>query len=237
MRPYTFHGLTDTSSYHVLSIDYRGYGYSTGSPGESGLIQDAYTAVEWAIKVAGVPPSQIVLLGQSLGTAVTSAVAEKYAVQGIEFAGIVLIAGFSDLATMIGGYRMGGLVPLLGPFSYWPGFVKALDRFIVDKWRSADRLVNIVRHTKSRLRLSLVHARDDSDIPYTEDNKLFQAAVGELLGSVDEAEFLAMKEQRTIHKGKDSAVTTWESEPDILIRQELVPYGGTFPPPTQLLHR
>lgn len=227
MRPETFHALTDAGSFHVVSIDYRGFGYSTGVPSEAGLIQDGYASVEWAINVAGVPPSRIVILGQSLGTAVASAVAEKYSAQGVEFAGIVLVAGFSDLATMIGGYRMGGLVPLLGPFSYWPGFVSLLDRFIVDKWHSADRLVNIVRRTKTRLRLSLLHAKDDADIPYIEDDKLFKAAAGELIGDMDEAEFRAMKEQRTIHKGADSAVTTWKADPDIIIRQELIPYGGT----------
>ncbi|KAJ4165163.1 hypothetical protein LMH87_006809 [Akanthomyces muscarius] len=226
MRPETFHALTDAGSYHVLSFDYRGFGYSTGVPSEAGLIQDGFTLVEWAMNVAGVPPSRIVILGQSLGTAVASAVAEKYSGKGVEFAGIVLVAGFSDLATMIGGYRMGGLVPLLGPFSYWPGFVKLLDRFIVDKWHSADRIVNIVRRTKTRLRLSLLHAKDDADIPYTEDNKLFKAAAGELVGDIDEAEFHAMKEQRTIQKGKDSAVTTWKADPDMIIRQELIPYGG-----------
>ncbi|TQV96439.1 abhydrolase domain-containing protein [Cordyceps javanica] len=226
MRPETFHALTDTSSYHVLSIDYRGFGYSSGVPSEAGLIQDAYTLVDWAINVAGVAPNRIVILGQSLGTAVASGVAEKYSAQGVEFAGIVLVAGFSDLATMIGGYRMGGLVPLLGPFSYWPAFVRLLDRFVVDKWHSADRLVNIVRRTKSRLRLVLLHAKDDSDIPHTEDNKLFKAAAGELVGDIDEAEFRAMKEQRTIRKGEDSTVTTWKAEPNIIIRQELIPYGG-----------
>ncbi|KAF1737803.1 Protein ABHD12B [Beauveria bassiana] len=226
MRPETFHALTDTSSYHVLSIDYRGFGHSTGVPSEAGLIRDAHTLAEWAINVAGVSPDRIVILGQSLGTAVATAVAEKYSRQGVEFAGIVLVAGFSDLATMIGGYRIGGLVPLLGPFSYWPGFVKLLDRFIVDKWHSADRLVNITRRTKTRLRLSLLHAKDDADIPCTEDNKLFRAAAGELVGNISEDEFRAMKEQRTVHKGEDSAVTTWKAEPNIVIRQELIPYGG-----------
>lgn len=196
-------------------------------PSESGLIQDGYSLVEWTIKVAGVDPSRIVILGQSLGTAVASGVAERYSAQGVEFAGIVLAAGFSDLAGMISGYRMGGLVPLLGPFSYWPAFVKLLDRFIVDKWHSADRLVNIVRRTKTRLHLSLLHAKDDSDIPYTEDDKLFRAAAGETVGDVGEADFQAMKEQRTIHKGEDAAVTTWKAKPNIVIRQELISYGGT----------
>lgn len=226
MRADLFHALTDSSSYHVLSIDYRGFGHSTGVPSEAGLIRDAYTAVDWAIHVAGVPSSRIVILGHSLGTAVASGVAEKYSAEGVEFAGIVLIAAFSDLAAMIGGYRISGILPLLGPFSYWPGIVRLLDRYVIDKWHSSDRLVNIVRRTQTRLRLSLVHAKNDADIPYMEDNKLFRAAAGETIGEVDDTEFNILKEERTVRRDKDSAVTTWKAVPNIVIRQELVPYGG-----------
>lgn len=212
----------------MLAIDYRGFGHSSGAPTEQGLIQDATTLLEWTMNELGIPPQQIVLLGQSLGTAVASGVAEKYAIQGIEFAGIVLVAGFSELATMISGYRILGLIPLTGPFGYWPAFMRALERFVVDKWHSADRLGNIVRHTHTRLRLNILHAKNDKDIPWTEDNKLFKAAANEIAGGLDDAEFEAQKEQRTIHKGKDAFVTTWKSEPDMIIRQELIRYVGKF---------
>ncbi|PNY29844.1 Abhydrolase domain-containing protein 12B [Tolypocladium capitatum] len=229
LRPDSYHALTDTSSYHVVAIDYRGFGHSTGVPSEKGLILDASTLVEWAVNVAGVPPSRIVLLGHSLGTAVVSGVAERYALKGVEFAGIVLVAGFGDLASMLSGYRIGGFVPLLGPFAAWPSFVRLLDRFIVDKWHSASRLTNIVRHTKMRLRLFMVHAKNDRDIPWTEDNKLFRAAANETAGGLDDGEFEAWKEQRTVHRGKDAFVATWRSDPDIMIQQELFPYGGHDP--------
>lgn len=226
VRPDSYHALTDTSSYHVVAIDYRGFGHSTGVPSESGLIQDAATVVEWAINVAGVSPSRIVLLGQSLGTAVVSGVAERFALQDVEFAGIVLVAGFSDLTTMLSEYRIGGIFPALGPLRVAPWFLRLVHRFIVDKWPSAERLANIVRHTKTRLRVNLVHARDDADIPWTEDNKMFKAAAQETVGILDDAEFDAWKEQRTVHKGKDAFVATWTAEPNIVIRQELFPHGG-----------
>ena len=226
VRPDTYHALTDNSPFHLVAVDYRGFGHSTGVPSEEGLITDASTVVEWAIHVAGVPASRIVLVGHSLGTAVVSGVAERYAVRGVEFAGIVLVAGFGDLASMLSGYRIGGLVPLLGPFSAMPSFVRLLDRVVVDKWHSANRLTSLVRHTKTRLRLSLVHAKDDWDIPWTEDNKLFKAAANETVGMLDDAEFEAWKEQRTVRRGKDAFVTTWLAEPDMVIRQELFPYGG-----------
>ncbi len=37
IRPASYHALTDTSNYHVLAIDYRGFGHSSGSPTEAGL--------------------------------------------------------------------------------------------------------------------------------------------------------------------------------------------------------
>ncbi|KAJ4266211.1 hypothetical protein NW762_004192 [Fusarium torreyae] len=226
IRPLSYHSLTDTSSYHVIAIDYRGFGHSTGSPSETGVIQDAATLVEWATKVAEIPASRIVLLGQSLGTAVVSAVAEKYALQGVEFAGITIVAGFSDLANLLLGYRIVGIFPVLAPFRMFPSLMRFIHRFVVDKWHSDQRLANIVRHTKTRLRINLVHAKDDSDIPWTEDNKLFRAAAQETIGIMDDDEFANWKEQRTIRKGKDAFVTTWEAEPNMIIRQELFPHGG-----------
>ncbi|KAF4988588.1 hypothetical protein FGRMN_9708 [Fusarium graminum] len=226
IRPLSYHSLTDTSSYHVVAIDYRGFGHSTGTPSETGVIEDAATLVDWATNVAGIPASRIVLLGQSLGTAVVSATAERYALQGVEFAGVTIVAGFSDLANLLLGYRIGGIFPVLSPFQMWPSLVSFIHRFVVDKWYSDRRLANVVKHTKTRLRINLIHAKNDKDIPWTEDNKLFRAAVQEAVGVMDDDKFAAWKEERTIHKGKDAFVTTWTAEPNMIIRQELFPYGG-----------
>src|SRR4051794_2247033 len=110
-RPEAYRGLLSTStgpSIHVLTVDYRGFGLSTGSPTEEGLILDAIAVVQWAVNVANIPPSRIVLLGHSLGTAVTIAAAEHFVSAKSsgkkEFAGIVLVAGFSDLPTLLTTY-------------------------------------------------------------------------------------------------------------------------------------
>jgi abhydrolase domain-containing protein 12 len=193
-----------------------------------GLITDGVALVDWAMHVAGIPPSRIVLLGQSLGTAVASAVAEQYVQQGVEFAGIVLVAGFSELPTMLSEYRMGGYVPVLAPFHAWPALLRLFHYLIVDKWHTSARVANIVRLTKGRLRLSLLHAKNDPDIPWTEDNKLFKAAVMDKVGIRDDTTFEAWKKERTIEKGDNAFVTTWSTEPNIHVRQELFPYGGTL---------
>ncbi|TPG20395.1 hypothetical protein EAH87_07770 [Sphingomonas koreensis] len=50
----------------VLTIDYRGYGASTGHPSEAGLNADALAAYDWLHRI-GVARQQIIVLGQSLG--------------------------------------------------------------------------------------------------------------------------------------------------------------------------
>ena len=44
-------GASDVT--HIITIDYRGYGYSTGSPTEQGLITDGLTITEWAMDTLG----------------------------------------------------------------------------------------------------------------------------------------------------------------------------------------
>ncbi len=234
IRPASFHMLTDTSTYHVIAIDYRGFGYSTGSPTETGLIIDGSAIVDWAIQVAGIPASRIVLLGQSLGTAVTSGVAEHFAQEGIDFAGVILVSGFSSLPTMLSHYSIAGYVPVLLPLRAWPWLLNQVLGRVVDKWASADRLRDAVRAVKERggrLRLSLIHAKNDWDIPSKEDDRLFAAAVagtGQNDEAADAEAFAAEKERRTIHKGENAFVATW-TDGDVIVQQELFPYGGKFP--------
>ena len=78
------------------------------------------------------------------------------------------------------------------------------------------------------MRLSLVHAADDWDIPAEEDDKIFKAVGKALMGDVNEESFPEMKDKRTVGLGKDAFVTEWK-EGDVTVRQELFPFGGEFP--------
>ena len=110
------------SKIHVLTVDYRGFGYSTGSPSEEKLILDARAIVDWPIDVAGIPASRILIFGQSMGTAVSLALSEHYALQSppVAFAGTVLVAPFVDVATLVSTYRIAGTIPILSPFARFP---------------------------------------------------------------------------------------------------------------------
>jgi fermentation-respiration switch protein FrsA (DUF1100 family) len=75
----------------LLALCYRGYGGSSGSPSEQGLIRDAAAAYEFA--AARYEPARFVLWGESLGTAVAIALAANRKVGGL-----ILDAPFTSAA-------------------------------------------------------------------------------------------------------------------------------------------
>ena len=179
------------------------------------------------MKTAEVPSERIVLFGQSLGTAVASGVAELCADDDLEFAGIILIAGFSKLPTMLTGYRISGYVPVFGPFSWVPLTSRCLQALIYEKWPSEDRLARVVKRTKTRLRLTFIHAQNDMDIPCHESDKLFRSAASATLpDGLDPLEFESKKENGTTKWEKGAFRRIWTAEPNIIILQEQFPHGG-----------
>lgn len=79
----------------IFAIDYRGYGRSEGSPSEEGLYADAAAALETVIARTDTESSDVVAVGQSLGSAVAVELATDH-----EFAGVVLEAPFTSVPDM-----------------------------------------------------------------------------------------------------------------------------------------
>jgi len=226
-RTDSYRALSDgsTSNIHILAIDYRGYGLSTGTPTEEGIITDGIAAVDWAMRVAKVPSNRIIILGQSLGTAVTTAVAEHYALQGIEFAGVVLVAGFTDLPTLLTSYSIAGWVPVLSPLRPYPRLQRLFTSYVVDTWQSASRLANYIRVSK-RVRLFIIHSKDDYEIPWSHSEGLFLAAANATVeGGMELGLLEKLKARATIDMGHGAFISTWKTGDDKVIREEIVAYG------------
>ena len=81
----------------VLAIDYHGYGDSGGSPSEKALISDASAAWKYAIEQLQYQPSQIVIVGESLGGGVAVQLAATQCRQNAAPAGLVLSATFCSM--------------------------------------------------------------------------------------------------------------------------------------------
>jgi abhydrolase domain-containing protein 12 len=129
----------------VLAFDYRGFGISTGTPSETGLLNDAEAVVHWALNTARISPDRIVLLGHSLGTAVVSGIAHQYAKIGIEFAGLILCAAFTNAGGAFASYSIGGIIPVLAPVKLSSAFHAWFSGKMRDTWHSDRRLAELAR--------------------------------------------------------------------------------------------
>ncbi|PWY70798.1 abhydrolase domain-containing protein [Aspergillus sclerotioniger CBS 115572] len=207
---------------HVLTFDYRGFGLSSGQPSESGLLNDARAVVDWAINVAGIPPSRILLFGQSMGTAVSIAISHELALQSppVVFAGTVLVAPFVDIATLVSTYRVAGVIPILSPLARFPWLFGYLQRFIRDKWLSKDRVAEYVRANEVNeepYHLTIVHAEDDYDIPWHHSQAVFWHAVrGSVPGGISYDDLQLKKLDAQVDLGAAGTIMDWEIDHGIL---------------------
>lgn len=132
----------------VMVIDYRGYGRSEGWPTERGLYQDADAGYEW-LRAKGWGEDRIVLVGESLGSAVAVELASRKSC-----AGVVLEAPFPSARAVAAR-----VLPVLGPALVW-GF---------------DSLSRIA---EMRAPLLIIHGDRDEVIDYDLGMALYNAAPG-----------------------------------------------------------
>lgn len=142
------------------------------------MLNDAKCVVDWGLNVAGIPPERIVLLGHSLGTAVAAAVALHYITLDtkIEFAGLILCAAFTNCGRAFSSYSIGGVFPVLAPVRLIPSLQGWFSRRMRDTWLTDQRLMSLVRES-SRFSLVLVHAQDDTTMPWDQTEELFKSAL------------------------------------------------------------
>ena len=146
MRAGRFKWLT-ADGIGLVALSYRGYGGSTGTPSETGLVNDAVAAYDFA--AARYPAKRIVLWGESLGTGVAIALAAERKVGGI-----ILDASFTSLADVWAAAYP--LVPVR-----W---------LIKDPFRSDERIARV------RAPLLALHGELDRIVPITLGERLFSLA-------------------------------------------------------------
>ncbi|MEM6586823.1 MAG: alpha/beta hydrolase [Pseudomonadota bacterium] len=132
----------------VVFVSYRGYGGSTGTPTEAGLISDARAAYDWVLS-KGVGPGDIALVGESLGTGVAVQLAAQR-----EVGALVLGAPFS--ATVDVAAKRFPWLPVR-----W---------LMKDQFRSRDYIVDVTAP------ILIQHGTEDRVVPFEFGRALFEAA-------------------------------------------------------------
>ena len=89
---------------HVLMVEYRGYGLSTGTPDEKGLKIDSQAGLDWIRQREEIKKSSIIVFGQSIGGAVAVQLVARNQKKS-EIAGLVLENTFLSIRKMIPRYE------------------------------------------------------------------------------------------------------------------------------------
>ena len=66
------------AGFGLVAVSYRGYGGSEGQPTETGLYDDAATALSYALNTLHIPENNIILYGESLGTGIATHLATTH---------------------------------------------------------------------------------------------------------------------------------------------------------------
>ncbi|KAF7297732.1 AB hydrolase-1 domain-containing protein [Mycena kentingensis (nom. inval.)] len=151
---------------NVLAIDYRGYGDSSGTPTETGVLRDARAAWNWLVE-KGAEPSDILIVGTSLGTGVSALLSAELSDEGVAPRGVVLLSPFSSIAKVLETYHIFGLVPLIKPLGMIPWATNLVMKALIHRF-DTDLLV-----PRMKGQILIAHAEDDWDIPYTHSIALF----------------------------------------------------------------
>ncbi|CEL60407.1 Monoacylglycerol lipase ABHD12 OS=Danio rerio GN=abhd12 PE=2 SV=1 [Rhizoctonia solani AG-1 IB] len=174
LRTRLYSTLSSRLNANVLAIDYRGFGDSGGVPSEQGLLSDARAAWDWLIE-NGSKESDITVVGQSLGTGVSAGLVAELAEEGVSPRGMVLLAPYSSIATLLETYNLGGKLPILQPlqkFRFVFGFVL---KFLRHRFDTLSVINDIT------CPITIIHATDDWDIPVAHAKVLFDSLLESLL--------------------------------------------------------
>ncbi|KAI9752927.1 MAG: hypothetical protein M4579_005413 [Chaenotheca gracillima] len=85
---------------NVFMLEYRGYGFSTGSPHEQGLLIDAQTALDYIKQRPDLRHTKVVIYGQSLGGALSVQLVAKNQEKG-KIAALILENTFTSMRKLI----------------------------------------------------------------------------------------------------------------------------------------
>jgi fermentation-respiration switch protein FrsA (DUF1100 family) len=140
-----FHGL----NLSTLIFDYRGYGRSEGRVSEQGTYRDAAATWHYLTERRGIPASQVILFGRSLGAAIAAHVASHRSP-----AGLIIESGFVSV----------------------PELAAQLYPWLPARWLARFRYPTGEYVKRVPAPVLIIHSRDDEIIPFAQGRSIFSQA-------------------------------------------------------------
>ncbi|EFP90160.2 uncharacterized protein PGTG_16438 [Puccinia graminis f. sp. tritici CRL 75-36-700-3] len=168
----TTYGACDEGLNFVI-YDYRGFADSSPSslfpPSEEGLIKDARTVWDYMVG-SGANPRNISIIGQSLGTGVSAALAHRLITEeNVTPNSLCLIAPFTSIPELLKTYSLFKFIPILQPLSVFPKAQSwLLDTFLTTHFNTKAIIPSITTN------IMLIHAQDDIDVHPSHSKSLFE---------------------------------------------------------------
>ncbi|KAF2274915.1 uncharacterized protein EI97DRAFT_434818 [Westerdykella ornata] len=256
-RPSTYRSISGIPHTHLLTCDYRGFGHSTlrnnpHIPTESGVITDGVSLVSYILHTLQHPADRTVLLGQSLGTAVTAATALYFTDPSTRhlphsithpspipktaesFAGIILVASFPDIPVLLKSYKISGIIPILSPLNGYPKIAAYLSTKVVDHWPTLLRLQYLLSASKTAksspaVHITVLHARNDQDIDFRLGEAVYLGLEQIVLGEANAEpvhERRTIQGQENVRRGAFAYRRVEDGEGRRVVELEVVRYGG-----------
>jgi uncharacterized protein len=141
------------AGYSVFVYDYEGYGKSTGSPSMKNVCEDGFAAFDYLVKQRHVLANNIILFGESLGSAVSCHLLTQRSCGGV-----IIQSGFDTL------YNVGR--EKLVWLNFYPQIIMPEPRFN-----------NLEVLSKPHPPLLIIHGVKDQIVPFSHGEKLMSAAV------------------------------------------------------------
>ncbi len=148
------HRIEDIRIFNRLKLntfifDYRGYGKSEGRTSEQGTYRDVEAALLYLIEERGIPESEIIVVGRSLGGAIAAWIAQDRKVKAL-----VIESAFTSIPDI--GAELYPFLPVR--------------RFATYRYATVEYLQGV------RCPVLIVHSVDDEMISFRHAERLFQAA-------------------------------------------------------------
>ncbi|XP_074852303.1 protein ABHD12B isoform X2 [Carettochelys insculpta] len=158
--------VLSAAGFHVLALDYRGYGDSSGYPSETGLTTDVMFLYDWVKARSGNSP--VLFWGHSLGSGVATNVARKLLEEkGIQVDLIVLESPYTNIRDAAAH------IPLTRIYHKFPGF----EYLVLDSMAAGDLFFRNDENVKALSSpLLILHSEDDPVLPVHLGKKLFEVA-------------------------------------------------------------
>ncbi|XP_030340751.1 protein ABHD12B isoform X2 [Strigops habroptila] len=154
------------AGFHILALDYRGYGDSSGHPTENGFTTDVLALYDWA--KARSRNSIILFWGHSLGTGIATNAARKLQEErGVQVDAIILESPYTNIRDAAAH------VPITKIYRQFPGF----EYFILDSLALGDMFFRSDKNVQVlSCPLLILNAEDDAIVPPHLGRKLFETA-------------------------------------------------------------